>query len=77
MNPDSIRNTPAYDVLAFGIKWDQAEEIPSLDYCMLDFRAYQRPDQLTEDQMVKIAHDLVKCKFGVEAAALQVKVIEA
>jgi hypothetical protein len=77
MNPD-LSNISPYLVLAYGITWDdRAKPWLPQDYYLLDYQAYQRPDQLTQEAMEKIAHDLLRARFKFDATSLKLKVIEA
>ncbi len=79
MDPKIIKKTPPYLVLAYQIEWQDIpgrEEKP-LDYRLLDFRAYQRPDQLSEDEMRKVAAQLLHDEVYPQALGFKLKVVEA
>ena len=86
MDPESFKNVPPYRVLAYDVVWpDQSRkndrdrvDTPG-DLVMLDFRAYQRPDQLTDEAMTKVARDLLIAQTHgrVEPISFKIKVIEA
>lgn len=76
MDPESLNTVQPYLVLAYDIRTTRRGQ-PQQDYYLLDFRAYQRPEFLTDAQMEKVACDLIRNRFGIEAETLKLKVIES
>lgn len=78
MDPSSLKDIPPYLVLVYGITWhDDAKPWLPQDYYLLDFRAYQRPEFLTGEQMNKVAHDLLRERFKFDAVSFKLKIIES
>lgn len=77
MDPKSLENVPSYLVLAYTIKWEAGvQPFPPPDYYLMDFRAYQRPEQLGEEGLVNVAKDFLFNRYNVHAEDLKIKVIE-
>lgn len=74
MDPESLKNVPAYLVLAYAIEWDSVKNAGP-EYVLLDFRAYQPSAKLGEEGLMFVASNLLNDRFG-RVLSLKVKVIE-
>lgn len=78
MDPESLKNTQPYLVLVYRIEWPEVDlRSNPRDYYLLDFRAYQRPEQLTEEQISRVAVGLLSEKFDRIPVSFKIKVIES
>jgi hypothetical protein len=85
MNPKSIKNPPAYLVLAYAIQWDldmddsvdAAEGVVLPSYVLLDLCDYERPEVLGEDGINEVVCDLLSDMYDFCVTGLKIKVIEA
>lgn len=85
MDPEALKNTPAYLVLAYAITWDTeldgsedaAAGVNLPEYVLLDLRSYQRPEELGEDGLNELVSDQLSDRYDFCVTGFKIKVVEA